>query len=377
MKGGVLNGILGSGTAADPYVCDSFDSLRDRCNNSSTAVVYIEMATKDQQGNPIPVEDRVMDLRKSDWCIGSNDNAAGWYAIRINGPKVIDCKDWMILGISLRNCHLLYFASSDSDGTRSLKNLTIKNAYLQGHSSLVDNKAYGARLISLSNIKVSGVLDMSTVSSPTTDLDNLGLFTLRCQTTDYNPYFRITKCSFNFKFVTLFKTSCFRTNNTLGGRFEFNNCLFNIEGKVTAGLQSGGAPALTDMAANNTMFFGKFFFCKFSGSIYYDHDDNNNFYMLLYKNYAGTLDVIDFDIYPLVSANYNNYIGYIVGASTINTNKIIQYCKPICLHGNLNNMKYSHPTNSAPFLHPTDRAEMCNEQWLTEKGFIIGSPPVE
>lgn len=335
------------------------------------------MATKDQQGNPIPVEDRVMDLRKSDWYIGSNDNAdgydAGWYAIRIYGPKVVDCKDWVILGISLRNCHL-FFCVSDTEGTYSIKNLTIKNAYLQGHSSLVANKAYGARLISLSNIKASGVLDMSTVSSPTSDLDNLGLFTLRCRTTDYNPYFRITKCSFNFKFITSFKSSCFRVNNTLGARFEFNNCLFNIEGKVTAGLQTG-APTLTDMAANNTMFFGKFFFCKFSGSIYYDHGASN-VYMFLYKNYAGTLDVIDFDIYPLVPANHYNYSCYIVGASTINTNKIIHYCKPIYLHGDLNGMNYYHPTNAAPFLHPTDRTEMCNEQWLTEKGFVIGSPPV-
>lgn len=370
----------GSGTSADPYVCDSFSSLMQVCGNYVNTTVYVEMATKDQQGNPIPVEDRVMDFRKSNWYIGSNNTSSadgyngGWAALAINGPKVVDGKDWVILGISLRDCHLFYF-KTDTEGTRTLKNFIIKNAYLQGHSSLVAEKAYGARLVNLSNIKASGVLDMSTVSSPATDLDNLGLFTLRCQTTDYNPYFRITKCSFNFKFITLFKSSCFRSNNTLGARFEFNNCLFNIEGKVTAGLQ-GGAPAISDMLTSNTMFFGKFYFCKFSGSIYYDHG-NSNVYMYLYKNYAGTLDVIDFDIYPLVSANHYNYTSYIIGASTINTNKIIQYCKPIYLHGDLNGMNYSHPTNSAPFLHPTDRTEMCNEQWLTEKGFIIGSPPVE
>lgn len=370
----------GSGTAADPYICDSFSSLVEVCGTYVSTIVYVEMATKDQQGNPIPVEDRVMDFRKSDWYIGNNDTSsgdgynAGWTALTISGPKVIDGKDWVILGISLRNCHLFYFKSSDAEGTRTLKNFIIKNAYLQGHSSLVANKAYGARLVNLSNIKASGVLDMSTVSSPSTDSDNLGLFTLRCQTTDYNPYFRITKCSFNFKFITLFKSSCFRSNSNLG-RFEYNNCLFNIEGKVTAGL-TASEPAISDMVAYNTMFFGKFFFCKFSGSIYYDHG-SSNVHIYLYKNYAGTLDVIDFDIYPLVSVEHRNYSCYIVAASTINTNKIIQYCKTIYLHGELNSMAYKHPTNTAPFLHPTDRTEMCDEQWLTEKGFIIGSPPVD
>lgn len=372
--------VWGSGTSAEPYVCDSFSSLVEVCGTFVDTTVYVEMATKDQQGNPIPVEDRVMDFRKSNWYIGNNNTSsadgynAGWAALTLNGPKVVDGKDWVILGISLRNCHLFYFRN-DTDGTRTLKNFTIKNAYLQGYSSLVANKAYGARLVNLSNIKASGVLDMSTVSSPTSDLDNLGLFTLRCQTTDYNPYFRITKCSFNFKFITLFKSSCFRSNSGLGARFEYNNCLFNIEGKVTAGLLAAST-SLADMVAYNTMFFGKFFFCKFSGSIYYDHGDSN-VYILLYKNFAGTLDVIDFDIYPLVPGTHLNYSCYIVAASTINTNKIIQYCKPIYLHGDLNGMNYNHPTNAAPFLHPTDRTEMCNEQWLTEKGFIIGSPPVE
>lgn len=173
----------------------------------------------------------------------------------------------------------------------------------------------------------------------------------------------------------MFKTSCFKNYASQGTRFEFNNCLFNIEGKVTAGLLAAST-TLSDMVAYNTMFFGKFFFCKFSGSIYYGHGDSN-VYMLLYKNFAGTLDVIDFDIYPLVPGTHLNYSCYIVGASTINTNKIIHYCKSIYLHGDLNDMNYYHPTYSAPFLHPTDRTEMCDEQWLIEKGFIIGSPPVE
>lgn len=369
----------GSGTSAEPYVCDSFSSLVEVCGTYVNTTVYVEMATKDQQGNPIPVEDRVMDFRKSNWYIGSNNTSsadgynAAWAALSINGPKVVDGKDWVILGISLRNCHLFYFRQ-DTEGTRTLKNFTIKNAYLQGHSSLVANKAYGARLVNLSNIKASGVLDMSTVSSPTSDLDNLGLFTLRCQITDYNPYFRITKCSFNFKFITLFKSSCFRINNALGNRFEFNNCLFNIEGKVTSGLLAS-SPSLTGMMTNNTMFLGTFFFCKFSGSIYYGQG-SSNVYMPLYKNYAGTLDVIDFDIYPLVPADHYDLSCYIIGASTINTNKIIHYCKSIYLHGDLNDMNYYHPTYAEPFLHPTDRTEMCNEQWLAEKGFIIGSPPV-
>ena len=157
------------------------------CGTFVNTTVYVEMATKDQQGNPIPVEDRVMDFRKSNWYIGNNDTSngdgynAGWAALSINGPKVVDGKDWVILGISLRNCHLFYF-KNDTTGTRTLKNFVIKNAYLQGHSSLVAEKAYGPSLVNLSNIKASGVLDMSIAANPVIDNDNLGLFTLRCQT---------------------------------------------------------------------------------------------------------------------------------------------------------------------------------------------------
>ena len=368
----------GTGTAEDPYICDSLESLQNRCNTPSIRQdLYIEMATEDQQGNPIPVEDRVIDLRKHDWYMNNTNQGVITIASgSVNYARFVDGKGWTILGASLRNYHLVYFDALENNGRSTFKNFTFKNVYLQGNSSLfASNYAY-MTYIKISNIKASGVLDLSTVSDPTVDNKSIGLISISYAYTTNNPGFRFTACTFNFKFVTTFRLFTNYDNGDSGNRCEFNNCNFNIEGKISVGIKYV-SQELTWLLSYNTLFFGVFYFCKFGGSIYYNQSTSDDSHILLYKNFGGTFDVIDFDIYPLISYSSSTRWCFIVAGSTISTNKIIQYCKAIYNHGSIKQLSYENPTNSAPFLHPADREEMCNEQWLLEKGFVIGSPPTE
>ena len=120
----------GTGTKEDPYVCDTWDSLVDRCANSDTgSEIYVEMAAKTQQGVLIPVSERVIDMRKWNWFL--SDGTGGALVVPFNRryPIHINGNDWTILGASLRDCRLIVFRYNDV--VSYVENFTFKNIYLQ------------------------------------------------------------------------------------------------------------------------------------------------------------------------------------------------------------------------------------------------------
>ena len=369
----------GTGTREDPYVCDTWDSLVDRCANSNVqSEIYVEMAAKTQQGVLIPVSERVIDMRRRSWFLSDGTGGAlvvpsRAYPIHING------NDWTILGASLRDCRLISFRCNDV--VSYVENFTFKNIYLQGHSSLFAQTGIASgdstKRVLVSNIRASGVLDLSTLSSIISANTNIALFNVDA-TSIGDTGFRVTACSFNFKFVAAFRLNIFNGRDSGAStvkNFEFNNCLFNIEGKTISDVYASFPSA--QGAMYRYPFFGTFYFCKFTGSIYYDHIHNNNntTTMFLYYNGGGTLDVIDFDIYCIADATGIADTDRIYAHSTIANAKIIQYHKAIYSHDPIVEIIYYHTSNAAAFLHPSDREEMCDRQWLLEQGFIIGTPP--
>ena len=369
----------GTGTKEDPYVCDTWDSLVDRCAHSDTGKeIYVEMAAKTQQGVLIPVNERVIDMRKWNWFLSDGTGGALFVPYSRRYPIHINGNDWTILGASLRDCRLIVFQSNYE--ANYVQNFTFKNIYLQGHSSLFAQTgttaaAYTKRVL-ISNIRASGVLDLSTLSSIASANTNIALFNTDTggeNTGDSG--FRVTACSFNFKYVTAFRlTNCNGKDSGTSAikNFEFNNCLFNIEGKTTD--VNISMPSAVG-AMYRYPFFGTFYFCKFTGSIYYDHPNNSTDAVFLYYNGGGTLDVIDFDVYCNSSVQSFSDSGRIVANSSIATAKIIQYHKTIFTHSVIGAVNRYHNTNAAAFLHPSSREEMCDRQWLLEQGFIIGTPP--
>ena len=366
----------GTGTKEDPYVCDTWDSLVDRCANSlNEREIYIEMATKTQQGVPIPVSERVIDMRKWNWFLSDGTGGALIVSFRYD-PIHINGNDWTILGASLRDCRLIVFPNRAKS---YIENFTFKNIYLQGHSSLFAQTGSDNARVLVSNIRASGVLDLSTLSSVTGSNTNIALF--NASKTDGSlpgdSGFRVTACSFNFKFVAGFRLVDYngRDSGTSAiTNFEFNNCLFNIEGKTTD--VNASMPGSTG-AMYRYPFFGTFYFCKFTGSIYYDHPSNSADAVFLYYNGGGTLDVIDFDIYCNASVDSFSDTGRFIANSSIATAKIIHYHKTIFTHSIIGAVNRYHSTNAAAFLHPSDREQMCDRQWLLEQGFIIGTPPTD
>lgn len=367
----------GTGTKEDPYVCDTWDSLVDRCANSQNdREIYVEMATKTQQGVPIPVSERVIDMRRWNWFLSDGTGGALVVSFRYD-PIHINGNDWTILGASLRDCRLMEFRYSRV--VSYVENFTFKNIYLQGHSSLFSQvgDVNDSKRILISNIRASGVLDLSTLSSIASANTNIALFNTSIATGQGvgDSGFRVTACSFNFKYVAAFRlTNCNGKDSGTSAikNFEFNNCLFNIEGKTTD--VNTSMPGSTG-AMYRYPFFGTFYFCKFTGSIYYDHIDNSSCVMFLYYNGGGTLDVIDFDIYCNVSFQSFSDTDRIVANSSIATAKIIHYHKTTFPHYAIGAVNRYHSTNAAAFLHPSSREEICDRQWLLEQGFIIGTPP--
>lgn len=369
----------GTGTKEDPYVCDTWDSLVDRCANSQNdREIYVEMATKTQQGVPIPVNERVIDMRRRNWFLSDGTGGALVVSYRYD-PIHINGNEWTILGTSLRDCRLILIQHNRS--VTYIENFTFKNIYLQGHSSLFaqtgdTSQEYQKRVL-VSNIKASGVLDLSTLSSIASANTNIALFnasiTAGESVGDFG--FRVTTCSFNFKYVAAFRlTNCNGKDSGTSAinNFEFNNCLFNIEGKTTD--VNASMPSSTG-AMYRYPFFGTFYFCKFTGSIYYNHPNNSTDAVFLYYNGGGTLDVIDFDIYCIASVDSLSDSGRFIANSSIATAKIIHYHKTIFPHSVIGGVNRYHNTNAAAFLHPSSREEMCDRQWLLEQGFIIGTPP--
>lgn len=363
----------GNGTQADPYKVMSLKELKqlfaDDISVGSNQSIYIEFATHDRQGNPIPVSERIDDCRYDNWILESVgfrtyflDNSGYTVSVFING------NGWTILGVSLRRSHLIEVSSSSSGGTGSyskkytlyLENLIFKNVYLQGaggkYSLLYENGA--AVRAEISNCKFSGVLDNS--GNDMTN-QNQGNNVSNCPNGGGVNVF--TACSFNFKFIAHFKLSTAGGTNSPNAT-EFNNCLFDFSGKYTATTpESPGYPNFV------YMYGAIMYFCKCQGQIIMDTKVGNlNLHMFF--DVGGTLNVVDVDIRILDDvANYLRI--YYRHANS--TSRDIFYVQP--------DKSYSYfvvsnkNSTAASFIRPSSRAQLVDVAWLEDQGFIVGSAP--
>lgn len=372
----------GSGYSySDPCYCDTWDDFVYKCNNpgqTGETYTYIALPTVDQQGNPIPPERRVMDLRSHDWYRSTTiiNQSACYLWIEGNG--------WTILGLSIRdtiffNCNK---ASPSSSGARNwnsntvIRNLVFKNIYLQGESVIFKANANGSRFREVSGCKFSGVIDTSSVSDPHTKTTN-GLIQSSNQYAGYNVF---TACSFNFKFVSyariIMEVAGSASLTTAVGS-EFNNCLISLSGKLTV---RSGSQASTSSSTFPPMFIfrSKFYFCKFTGTIIIDDSlcQSQNSYFPFYWNDRGTLNVIDFDMpsYPYGFFNFTGYLEYGCYTSTevevFYINRIASSTMPYPI--TLRNIQYD-----SCFKKPSSRAQLVDETWLSNNGFVVGSPPTD
>lgn len=363
----------GSGTQADPYKVTSLKELKqlfaDNLTNlnGDTIYVYVEFATHDRQGNPIPVSERIDDCRHNNWILESNGfrtyfNTSYPIKVYING------NGWTILGVSLRRSHLINASSSASGGSPSynkdctvyIENLIFKNVYLQGangrYSLLYVN---GANVrVEISNCKFSGVLDNSGNSSYGSSQGN------NVNNTYSGGVNVFTACSFNFKFIGHFKVAhASSTGNP--DTTEFNNCLFNFSGKYT-----GSTPQDPSNPNYVSMYGAIMYFCKCQGQIIMDTNvDNLNLH--LFYDYGGTLNVVDVDI--RIIEGLANYLRVLYRHSNA-TSKDIFYVQP---DKSYQYFVVSCRGNQASFIRPSNRAQLVDVAWLEDQGFIVGTPPTE
>ena len=364
----------GSGTQADPYKVMSLKELKrlfadTLTNYDSFLAIYVEFATHDRQGNPIPVSERIDDCRHNSWILESNGfrtyfNTSYPIKVYING------NGWTILGVSLRRSQLIDITSSVSGGSPSynkdctlyIENLIFKNVYLQGANGKYSLLyAYGANVrAEISNCKFSGVLDNSGNDSyqqtQGNNVNNNG--TSGCGVNVF------TACSFNFKFIGHFKLTHTASTGQPGSA-EFNNCLFNFSGKYT-----GTTPESPSTTSYVSMYGAIMYFCKCQGQIIMD-TNLGNLYLHLFYDYGGTLNVVDVDIRIL--EGLANYLKVFYRHSNA-TSKDIFYVQP---DKNYQYFVVGNKGNSASFILPSNRAQLVDVAWLEDQGFIIGSAPTE
>ena len=368
----------------DPCYCDTWDDFVYKCNNpgqTGEVYTYIALPTVDQQGNPIPPERRVMDLRSHDWyrstTIIEQTNCYLW----------IEGNGWTILGLSIRDTTLFKINKASSGSTSSknwkdnfvLRNLNIKNVYLQGTSCLFKTSANGARIREISGCKFSGVHDMSTLSDPYNNTSSTPAIVSNSGNS-YAGYNVITACSFNFKFVGFIRIAIDRpesapTNNNSN---EFNNCLFNLEGKLPNRYDN---PYSSNNHSKPLIIIGKFYFCKFTGKLVLDttSTDAGPLYYPLFWCTDGTLNVIDFKVsyYPQNFYSYNGYLEFGSGGGS-QCHVLFIDKPPDTPYGSTGgDVQLRLYNNSETFKIPSSRAQMTDETWLTNNGFVVGSAPTD
>lgn len=370
--------VWGSGTAEDPWKVTDWDSFVSRCTETSTgeyAVSYIVFPTHDQNGNLIPVEERVIDLRHHDWYVDRKDNSSVIYMERI---KNIEGNGWTILGLSLRNSYLFrnnrgtYGANgSPNRGTNTvIKNLNFQNIYCHGCVYLFNPSANGSR-VTVTGCKFSGVFDNSIVDPYSTTSSNTPGAITTCGS--YSGWNVFTACSFNFKIVNTCKSVIYTGGSgSYNARSEFNNCLFNIEGKVKS--------TNSNIDTNNDgskwyMLFGYFYFCKMTGRLILENAeaDSATAYEYLYQNQGGSLNVIDFKL-KSTRSDYFNYQYWLVDR-TRNASEVTityyEYESGFATTG----WCTGYQGTAAAFKIPANRAQMTDKDWLELQGFVIGTPP--
>lgn len=362
----------GSGTQADPYKVMSMKELKqlfaDDISVGSNQSIYVEFATHDRQGNPIPVSERIDDCRHNSWIVDSCgfrtyfiDSSGYTVSVFING------NGWTILGVSLRRSQLIDMSSTSSGGTGSyskkytlyLENLIFKNVYLQG-----GNGKYSLLYVSgpsvraeITNCKFSGVLDNSGNAS---DNQNQGNNVNNCPTGGGINVF--TACSFNFKFVAHFKLATAGSTNAPSAT-EFNNCLFDFSGKYTA-----TTPESPSYPSFVYMYGAIMYFCKCQGQIIMDTNIGNlNLHM--FYDVGGTLNVVDVDI--RIIDGVANYLRIFYRHAN-STSRDIFYVQP---DKSYSYFVVSNKNNAASFIRPSSRAQLVDVSWLEDQGFVVGTPP--
>ena len=358
----------GSGTQADPYKVMSLKELKQLFADTVVASdspldIYVEFATHNRQGNPIPVSERIDDCRHNNWILESDGFKTNFddsysYPIKV----YINGNGWTILGVSLRRSHLISVTSTSSGGSPSynmrntvyIENLIFKNVYLQGSGRYSLLYVNGATVrAEISNCKFSGILDNSGNNSYTNHEGN------NVNNTYSGGVNVFTACSFNFKFVAHFKLA---HSSASGYTTEFNNCLFNFSGKYT-----GTTPEFPLNLGFAYMYGAIMYFCKCQGQIIMD-TNVGNLYLHMFYDYGGTLNVVDVDIRILDSLDKSLKVFY---RHSNSTSKDIFYVQPDKSYQDF----VVSGRNPASFIVPSNRAQLVDVSWLEDQGFVIGSPP--
>jgi hypothetical protein len=371
--------VWGSGTAADPWKVTDWDSFVEKCNYESTpssAITYIVFPTHDQNGNLIPVEERVIDMRHHDWYVDRRDNNS---IIVLPSIKDIEGNGWTILGLSLRNSYLFRnnTGSPGSNGNSNrgtntiIKNLNFQNIYCHGCVYLFNPNANGSR-VTVTGCKFSGVSDNSIVDPyATSSGSSAGCI---CTNTSYSGWNVFTACSFNFKFINMYKTVQYNGGSGgYTGKVEFNNCIFNVEGKIKSTTSNGGSG--TSDSAKYNIFFGYFYFCKMTGRLILENAeaDSATAYAYLYHNQGGSLNVIDFKL-KSTKTNYFNYNYWLIVRTRNSSEVTITYYDYESGFSTVGwNTEYQGTASA--FKIPTNRTQMTDKDWLELQGFVIGTAP--
>ena len=148
---------------------------------------------------------------------------------------------------------------------------------------------------------------------------------------------------------------------------EFNNCLFNIEGKIKPSDDNENG---TNNHNKYYMFFAVFYFCKITGKIIVESRQATS-YAYFISNINGSLNVIDIYISsPSIEWSYYYFFRhYLKNASEVSI-RYIEYDKA----STKNNVTIETYGNTR-FKIPADRAQLTDKDWLENQGFVIGTPP--
>lgn len=367
--------VWGSGTLEDPWKVTDWDNFVSRCNEAQSASsgrTYIEFPTHDQNGNLIPVEERVIDLRHHEWFVGNDGSSA---IIVIQRFKTIEGNGWTILGMSIRNM-TLFSIRVDSGSSRKnrnrnfeMKNLNFQNIYVHGKCTLFDPHLNGSRF-SISSCKFSGVFDASITNIYDSSWYNSNAIAAGSMYAGYNVF---TACSFNFKFVSGMRIEYISEPGYYSS--EFNNCIFNIEGKPKS--FNDNLIGISDYNCGRFyLMYGGFYFCKFTGKLLLDCADSytQEKYLGTYFNTAGSLNVIDITLKKVTTRyNYFKYT-YHICYTSYNSNEVtIRYFDMTDFGSTVGLAFNAH--NSNLFKIPADRAQMVDKDWLEDQGFVIGTAP--
>ena len=368
--------VWGSGTLEDPWKVTDWDNFVSRCNETDSGEevrTYIEFPTHDQNGNLIPVEERVIDLRHHEWFVGTN---AADVIFDVYRYKTIEGNGWTILGMSIRNRSLFDIRTNSGNSSRNrnrnfeMINLNFQNIYVHGKCILFKTHNNGSRY-SITGCKFSGVFDASITDIYTVTTNDTCAITYG---TNYQGWNVFTACSFNFKFVSGMRIEFSTSSGSSNHSNEFNNCIFNIEGKPKPFNTS--ILAASYECGRYHLWNGTFYFCKFTGKLLLDCADSEaqETWLGTYFNRNGSLNIIDITL-KKVTAQYDLFTYYYnLCYGSLNNNEVtIRYFDRSDIP-DTDGFRFA-TSKANVFKIPADRAQMTDKDWLEGQGFVVGSPP--